>query len=146
MVDHPPNVVRIIKKLQADLRNLRNLTRPETLTFTEAAPSLGVACVSGTMVNTHETNVYRSGDRVWADVALGTGAGSVMEAQFSVPALSLTGAAVASASGGTEQVVRITLDLPDSWDSGSPYLMYVQARRVSGADSTTVRVLRAWQR
>jgi hypothetical protein len=40
----------------------------------------------------------------------------------------------------------VSLAIPAAWDSGANYLVTVQARRVSGADATTVQVRRAWQR
>jgi hypothetical protein len=146
LVSHPPNLIRDIRKIIADIQAARDRTRPETLTFVPSVPSRGEPCTSATMVNVLETYVYRSGNTLYADVACGTGTGSVMSVQFSVPALSLTGAAATTPSGGTEQIVRISLTLPDAWASGAAYLTYVQGQRVSGSDSTTVRVLRAWQR
>jgi hypothetical protein len=98
------------------------------------------------MINTHETMVYRSGDSLYADVACGTGSGSNMEVRFNIPSLVVSGTAVQSGSGGTERIVRITLTMPAAWASGAAHLVYVQGRRVSGADATTVRVLRSWQR
>lgn len=146
MVEHPPSLVRVISRIRKDVAHARDRTRPETLTFAPADPARGEPCISATLVNTHETLVYRSGNMLYADVACGTGAGSVMEVRFNAPDLPVTGSAVTTAAGGTKRVVRISLTLPDAWDSGAAYLTYVQARRVSGADATTVRVLRAWQR
>lgn len=146
VVDHQPNILRVIRAIQEELRKIRDKTRPEVLTFVDADPSRGVPCVSGAMVSTHETKVYRSGDSLYADVACGTGAASSMEVQLAVPDLGVTGTPVASGTGGTEQIVRVALAMPTSWDSGAAYLTYVQARRATGADATTVRVLRAWQR
>lgn len=145
-VDHEPHLIRDIRAILAAIQQNRDRTRPETLTFAPSDPARGEPCVSATMVNTHETKVYRSGNTLYADVACGTGAGSVMAVQLSVPALSLVGSAATTPSGGTEQVVRVSLTLPDTWASGAAYLTYVQAQRVSGTDATTVRVLRAWQR
>ena len=48
--------------------------------------------------------------------------------------------------GGGEQVIRLTLPFPDSWDTGGQHWIYVQAMRASGADATTCQVARAWQR
>lgn len=146
LVDQRPNVLRVIRRIEASLAKLINQTRPETLTFIPADPTRWEPCVSATMVNVLATRVYRSGDRLYADVVCGTGAGSAMEVQLSVPALAVTGTSVTTASGGTTQEARVTLTLPASWDSGASYLVYVQARRVSGADATTVRAYRTWQR
>lgn len=146
VVDHAPNLLRTIRALQADLRKLRDRTRPETVQFTDADIARGVPCVSATFINTHVTYLYRSGVMLYIDVAAGTGAGSVMEFQLSAPLLNVTGAAAQTPSGGTERIVRVTMPLPDTWQSGEAFQVYLEGRRVSGSDSTTVRVLRAWQR
>jgi hypothetical protein len=146
LVDHPPNVGRIIRRIEAEIARVANKTRLETLTFVPAVPSRGEPATAAALADVLETLVYRSGTKLLADVACGTGAGSVMEARLSVPSLALTGPTVATASGGTERIIRIELTLPTAWESGAAHLTYVQARRVSGSDATTVRILRAWQR
>lgn len=146
LVDHPPHLMRNLLAMRADQRGQRDLTRTDILVFTASDFTRGVPCTSATMINTHETLVYRCGVILYADVACGTSAASAMEAQLAVPDLGVTGDPVASASGGTEQVVRLTLTLPDAWDMGDAHLVFVQARRTSGSDATTMRVLRAWQR
>jgi hypothetical protein len=146
VVSHTPHFVRDFRKLQTAVRTLRDRTRPETIRFIDADPTRRAPCISAVMANVLEAYVYRSGDTLYVDLAAGTGAGSILEAQLTVPDLSLTGAAVQSASGGTERIIRVQLAMPAAWESGAAYLVYVQGRRVSGADSTTLAALRAWQR
>jgi hypothetical protein len=145
-VPKPPNLVRSFKELEARLAKLAALTRPETLTAVPASPTRWEPATAATMTNVLRMRVYRSGSKILADVGCGTGAGSVMSVQLTCPDLGVSGAAATTASGGTERIVRVTLDLPTSWESGAVHAVYVQAMRVSGADSTTCQVLRAWQR
>lgn len=146
VVGHAPNVVRDLRRLQDTMRALRDRTRPEQVRFIDADLTRRTPCTAAAMTNVLEAYVYRSGDTLYADLAAGTGAGSVVEAQLTVPDLALTGAAVQTAAGGTERIIRVRLAMPAGWDSGAAHLVYVQGRRVSGADATTLAVLRAWQR
>lgn len=145
LVDHAPDLIRAVQRIRADLARLAGQGRLETLTFTTSGTSTGVAATSGTLANTHVTMVYRSGKTLYADLAAGTGAASVVGAALAVPDFSLVSAEVDTAAGGTEQDFRVSLDFPDGWGFGDPHLVFIQARRVSGADATTMRVLRAWQ-
>lgn len=141
VVPHPPDLVRIVQQLRAEIRRVR--PRPETLTF--VAVTGGVPATAASLTATHLTQVYRSGEAVFADVLASAGAGSVVEVALAIPALSAVGPAVATPAGG-DHVLRVTLDAPSGWAAGAPAMVQVQARRASGGDSTTVRVLRAWQR
>lgn len=146
LVDKPPNLVRSLKEFEQRLSRLASLTRPETLTFVPAVAARGEPAAAAAMTSVLQTLVYRSGSKLLADVACGTGAGSVVSVQLTVPDLAVTGTAATTPSGGTERVARVALDLPTAWESGAAHMVYLQAMRVSGADSTTVRMLRAWQR
>lgn len=146
LVDLPPNIAREIWKIKAAIRALKDRTRPEMLVFVSADVAKAEAFTSASMVNTLMTYMYRSGDTVYADVLVTTGAASVVETQLWVSSLSLAGTPVTSAAGGTERILRLTLQLPPAWEMGEARRIYVQARRVSGADATAIRVLRAWQR
>jgi hypothetical protein len=147
LVDRAPNILKSIRRLQLDLQALQTRTRPESLTFVEADPASGVPCTSSSFIQTHECLIFRSGQTVYVDVAAATGSGSVMEFYLIAPDVTgVSGPIVASPAGGTMQIVRVTFPFPDSWTIGDAHLLYLQARRVSGSNSTTVRVLRAVQR
>lgn len=146
LVDKTPNLIREIQSLRRQVETTRDKTRPETLTFVPSAATAWPACTSATMVSMVKTLVYRSGRIVYAVVGCGTGAGSVMEVQLTCPDLGVTGPAVQTASGGTERDVQVQLVMPTAWVSGDAHMVIVQGRRVSGADATTLQVLRAWQR
>jgi hypothetical protein len=141
-VAHPPHLIRVIHALRDEVRRARDITRPETLVFT---PVAGFAATSATMADVVMTRVYRSGENLHADLRANTGAASVMSFQLTVPALAVTGAAVTTAAGGI-QTVRASLAMPDAWERGGAYEVFLQAQRVSGTDATTVAVMRAWQR
>jgi hypothetical protein len=146
LVTRPPSSVRTINTIRAEVRAMTSRVRPEEIAFADADPARGVPCTSATFAGTHLSHVYRSGRALFVDVLAYTGTGSVMEARLTAPDLSLTGTAVASPSGGTHRVVRVELALPETWLMGEAHLVYVEARRVSGSDATTVRVVRARQR
>ncbi|MFF4777511.1 hypothetical protein ACFY05_32110 [Microtetraspora fusca] len=146
LVTKGPNLVRAVSAIRGAVATNGAKIRRQDLSFTVAAPASGVPCTSGSFVQTHVTMVYRSGHNLYADLGLGTGAASVMEARLTVPDLGLTGAAVTTAAGGADQDARVMIALPDAWAIGSAHRVYVEARRVSGSDATTVRVLAAWQR
>lgn len=146
LVARPPDAVRAVTVLRNTVVQGQRRQRPDTLAFVAADVATGVACTSASFVRAVKTLVTRSGAALYVDVSAGTGAASVVEARLAVPDLGLTGAAVATASGGTEHLIRVTLPLPDAWPMGEAHLVYVEARRVSGADATTVQVVAARQR
>ncbi len=146
LVAKSPDLIRAVAGIRANGAAAQSRVRREDVAFTEASAAAGVACTSASFIQTHVTMVYRTGHSLFADIAAGTGAGSVLEIRLTVPDLSLTGAAVASATGGTDVDVRVELALPDAWTPGDPHRVFVEGRRLSGADATTIRVLRAWQR
>lgn len=146
MVAKPPDLVRSIVGIRDQATAAETRIRRQDLAPAPADPAAGVAATSATFVRTHVVKMYRVGHNVFADLAMGTGSGSVMEARLSVPDFGLTGTAVATAAGGTDVDLRVTLTLPDAWPNGEGHRVYVEARRVSGSDATTVRVLALWQR
>lgn len=146
LVPHPPDLVRTIKAMRRDISRAANAQQTETIVAISATPSRWEPATSATMANVQQMNIYRSGSHLFADVACGTGAGSVLRVQLTCPDLSLTGTAVTTASGGTQRIIRVQLDFPDVWTVGTVHLVNVQAMRVSGTDSTTMAVIRAWQR
>lgn len=145
-VSREPNLVRYLTGVRDDVSaNLARIKR-EDFTFAPADWTRGEPATSATMAHTHVTRVHRSGHVLYVDVAAGLGVDSVLSAQLTVPDLALVGVAVTSGAGGTEQDLRLQLVMPTGWEMGAVYRVYIQAMRVSGADSTTLRVLRAWQR
>lgn len=145
LVTRTPDLVRTLVGMRDDIQSARRVRR-EDITVAPADWTRGEPATSATMANVHVTLVYRSGHALYFDLYAGTGAGSVLEAQLSVPDLSVTSAAVMTTPAGGERLLRLQLGLPATWQVGDAHLVYVQARRVSGADATTLRVLRAWQR
>lgn len=145
LVTRTPSLVRTLVGMRDDIQASRRIRR-EDITVAPADWTRGEPAVSATMADVHVTLVYRSGHALFFDVLAGTGAGSVLAAQVSVPDLSVTGAAATTTPAGGERLLRLQLDMPATWQTGEAHLVYVQARRVSGADATTLRVLRAWQR
>lgn len=141
-----PNLVRAVTVIRDNISAQAARIRPEIMTFTSADPALGYPADAAAMANVATTRVYRSGRALYADIAVGTGDASVVAAQLAVPDLGATGPAVTSDEGGTFQDLRLQMEIPDTWEMGIDYRVYVQAMRVSGADATTLRVLRAWQR
>ncbi|MEV8634283.1 hypothetical protein AB0395_21770 [Streptosporangium sp. NPDC051023] len=141
-----PDAVRTITGIRAEVSRQATRVRRESLTFAPADPSRGEPCTAAVMVSVLVAMIYRSGHNLYADVAMGTGAASVMQAQLAVPGLGLTGDVVDTAAGGSERDIRLRLELTDAWPMGEAHRVYVQARRLSGADATTVRLLGAWQR
>ncbi|GIH95449.1 hypothetical protein ACFFMN_23065 [Planobispora siamensis] len=146
VVTTTPDVVRAVTDIRQQVGAQAARVRREDVTFTSADPARGEPCTAAAMTNTLVTTVYRSGHTLYVDLAMGTGAASVMEARITVPDLSITGAAIDTPAGGVERDIRVQLSLPDAWPMGEAHRVYIQARRVSGGDATTVRVLRAWQR
>jgi len=146
LVTRTPNLVRSLVGMRDDIQNSSRRIRREDITVAPADWTRGEPATSATMADVHVTLVYRSGHALYFDLYAGTGAGSVLEAQLSVPDLSVTSAAVMTTPAGGERLLRLQLDMPATWQVGDAHLVYVQARRVSGADATTLRVLRAWQR
>lgn len=145
-VSRAPNLVRAVTAIRQGLGTKVARIRPEVMTFTTADWTLGYPATSSTMADVATTRVYRSGHALYADIAVGLGEASVVAAQFSVPDLGVVGPAVTSGTGGIFQDLRIQLAIPDTWQMGADYRVYIQACRVSGSDATTLRVLRAWQR
>lgn len=146
VVAHPPSLLRTLRRMQAELQRKTAPLSHEPLMAVAASPSRWEPATSSTLTNVQRLQVYRAGSRVLADVACGTGSGSVLQVQLAVPALGVTGDAVTTASGGTERIVRVAVDMPPAWESGAAHTVYLRARRVSGGDSTTVTMVRAWQR
>jgi hypothetical protein len=145
--DRSQNLIQVIRRLRADLARMENRVRPEQLAFTVAAAGSGVAVTSADFTATHVVKLVRGrGQLVVVELLAGTGAGSVVEARLAVPDLGVTGPAAASAAGGTEREIKLGLTLPEAWMVGEGYLVTVEARRVSGSDTTTVRVVRAVHR
>lgn len=145
-VSREPNGVRAIVAIRDDLGAQMARIRREDITFAPADWTRGEPAISATMANVLVTRLYRSGHVLYVDVAAGLGTESVLSAQLAVPDLSLTGVAVTSGAGGPEQDLRLQLAIPATWPMGESHRVYVQAMRVSGADATTLRLLRAWQR
>jgi hypothetical protein len=146
LVGHAPDLIRVIRQIQADLRSLATAGRLETLTVTTYGAATGTAATAASLTGIFLLYPYRSGNAIYADVIAGTGAASIVGADLYVPDLTLSSGEVQTPAGGTEQIVRLSLPLPDAWGSGEAHQVQVRARRVSGTDATTVRVLRAWQR
>jgi hypothetical protein len=147
VVPHPPNLARAFRKLQDDVRSMRNRIRPETIQFIESSTSYGVNCASASAILTHYALIYRSGHKLYVDVVANAGSTSIVEALLTSPEVPVTGTAIKTpVSGGGIHNIRCTLAFPDAWQIGDPHLLYLQARRVSGPDTTTVQVLRAVQR
>lgn len=145
VVPHPPNLLRVIRKIQADVAALRNWTRPETLTFTDA---VGLAFSGSTFQQMFLTRVYRSGHQLTVLLTAATGTDCSVEARLSVPDLSggIYSPAVASPVGGQLQDIKLRLDLPDAWAYGDSYRVFVEARQTAGASTPTLSVMRAVQR
>lgn len=139
-----PDFVRAVADVRSRSVTDRTKIRREEISF--SAVSSGVPCTSALMIDTHDTKMARTGYALFVDLVAVTGPASVVEARISVPSLAIFGSSVATLSGGTEREILVRLNMPDSWDIGSVYRVYVQARRLTGADATTIRVLRAWQR
>lgn len=144
LITRGPDFVRAVADVRSRL--VTNLTKIRREEISFSAVNSGVPCTSGIMINTHDTRMARTGYSLFADLVAVTGAASVVEAQITIPALSISSPPVATPSGGTERELQVTLEMPDAWDIGLTYRVYVQARRVSGGDATTLRLLRAWQR
>lgn len=140
-----PNIVRTIAAQRDAVAKLAARIRREDMSFAPADPALGEPATSATMASTHVTLVHRSGHNLYCDVAAWMGVSSVLAARLYVADLDVAGPPVTSGEGG-EQDLRLQVSMPDSWLVGDAHRLYVQARRVSGADATTLRVLRAWQR
>jgi hypothetical protein len=145
VVAKPPNLVRIIQQIRREIDRIAQAARPETLTFVDSVASRGTPATAATLTDTHVTRVYRSGDHVFVDVLASCGASSVMAFALAVPTLGLVGSTVTTAAGG-DQVMRVLLTMPDTWVRGAAQQVYLRSQRVSGADATTARVVRAWQR
>lgn len=144
-VAKPPDLIRSIAAVRGDVETSKSRLRRQDMAF--SAVNSGVPCTTVDFTPTHDVLAYRFGHALYLDAAFATGTGSVVEARLNVPALGAIGDVVTSPAGGTEQVMRVTLlDLPDTWLMGDPQRVYLEARRASGTDTTTVRVLAAWQR
>lgn len=146
LVSRSPDLIRALTTLRNGNEASAARIKREEVTFAPADWTRGEPAVSATMASTHVTRVYRSGHNLYIDVAAGLGTASVVSAQIYVPELDLTGVTVTSGAGGDEQDLRLQLSLPANWEPGTSHRVYVQAMRVSGSDSTTMRVLRSWQR
>ncbi|MBO2461661.1 hypothetical protein [Actinomadura violacea] len=146
LVPHDPDLVRALKAMRRDIQRAATAQQTETIVAIPAVPSRWEPATAAAMANVQQMNIYRSGSHLFCDVACGTGAGSVLRVQLTCPDLALTGTAVTTASGGTQRIIRVQLDFPDAWTVGAVHLVYAQAMRVSGSDSTTMAVIRAWQR
>lgn len=145
VVAHRPDLTRIIRTIQADIGRLARAARPETLTFEPSSVARGEPCTSASFTDVLMTYTYRSGSRLYADLAAGTLTASALEARFTVPDLGIVGDATASATGGDTRIIRISLPMPDTWASGAAYRLFIQGRRTTGTEATTLRALRAWQ-
>lgn len=141
-VPHPPHIARVIRGLQ---RQVKDATMRPVQSLMPVPVTPPTACTAAAMTSIIKMWTYRSGGAVYVDLDVAAGASSVVSAQLTCPDLAVTGAAVTTAAGG-EQVIRLQLGFPDSWPPGDQHFLYVQARRVSGADATTCQVARAWQR
>ncbi len=146
LVNRPPSLIRSVAAIRDNVGTNSSRIRREEITFAPADVTRGEPAISATMASTHVTKVYRSGHTLFVDLAMWLGAGSVMSAQLTVPDLGISGNIATTTGGGGEQDLRVSLDLPSGWELGDIHRVYVQAMRVSGADATTVRVLRSWQR
>lgn len=145
VVAHRPDLTRIIRTIQAEVGRIARAASPETLQFAPAPLARGEPCTAASFADVLVTYAYRSGSKIYADLAAGTLTASAVEARFSVPDLGLVGDATASPTGGDTRIIRISLAIPDTWASGAAYRLYIQGRRTVGAEATTLRVLRAWQ-
>lgn len=143
-VPYQPNLARVIAGLRRQLRDL-SMRQLQSLLPVPAGVTAGAACTAAAMTSIFKMWTYRVGGGIYVDADIGCGTGSVVAAQLYCPDLGVTGAAVETAAGG-EQVMRLTLQFPTSWNPGDTHWVYVQAYRVSGTDSTTIQVARAWQR
>lgn len=141
-VARTPDVVQVISAIREDAHAQATRTRRDEIPM---PPVTGVTVTATVWTATHESMVVRSGHTLYADLAVNAGAASVVEVRLAVPALGVTGPVAVTGPGGDDVDVRATLALPDDWEIGARYRVRVQARRESGADSTTVRVLRCWQ-
>jgi hypothetical protein len=146
VVSRAPNLIRTVTAIRDTAAANTTRIKREDVTFAPADWTRGEPATSATMASTHVTRVYRSGHSLYVDVAAGLGDASIVSAQLAVPDLGVIGPAVTSGEGGVEQDLRLQLSMPTPWEIGAVYRVYVQAMRVSGADATTLRVLRAWQR
>lgn len=143
-VPHPPHIARVIRGLQRQVRDSN--ARPwQSLRPVPASVTAGQPCTGGAMASVYKMWTYRVGASIYVDADMGCGAGSVLAAQLYCSDLAVTGTTVQTAAGG-EQVIRLELDFPVSWNPGDQHWVYVQAYRVSGTDATTMQIARAWQR
>lgn len=144
LITRGADLVRAVADMRSKAATDRTKIRREEISF--SAVSSGVPCTSATMTDTHDTRMTRTGYALFINLVVATGTSSVVEARISVPSLAIFGSVVTTPPGGGEREIQATLNMPDAWDIGSAYRVYVQARRIGGGDATTVRVLRAWQR
>lgn len=141
----PPHVARAFKALQRQVDDIGWQKNARDLHAVSADITDGIAVTGGGFADRLRMWTYRDGAAVYADCAAGCGAGSVVQVRLACPDLSITGSAAVSDAGG-EQVLRVSLDLPDAWVPGDAHYVTVQAFRSSGSDATTIQVIRGWQR
>jgi hypothetical protein len=141
-VPHPPHIARVIRGLQ---RQVKDATKRQVQSILPVPVTAGTPCVAAAMASVLKMWVYRSGASVYVDLDVNCLTASVVSAQLTCTDLAVTGAAVNTAAGG-EQVIRLTLLMPQSWNPGDVHYVYIQAYRVSGTDATTCQVARSWQR
>lgn len=145
VVSRIPNLVRTLTGMRDNQETTVSRIRREEISFAPADPARGEPATSPDMTSTHITRVYRSGHSLYVDALAWLGIDSVLQLQLTVPELGLVSPPITSGTGG-EQDLRLQLTIPSTWQMGEARRLHLQAMRVSGADPTTVRVLRAWQR
>lgn len=141
----PPHIARSFKRVQRQVDDLAWQKKPQELHPVNADVTTGQACTAAAFANLMRFWVYRNGASTYTDVAVGCGASSVVQARLTCADFTLTGDAAVSAAGG-EHVLRLSLAFPDAWQSGDAHYVTVQGFRSSGTDSTTLQVVRGWQR
>lgn len=141
----PAHIARSFKRVQRQVDDLASIRKPQELHAVDSDVTTGKPCTAGAFASLQRFWVYRNGANVYTDVAVGCGTASVVQARLTCTDFTLTGEPVASAAGG-EHVLRLSLAMPDAWQSGDAHYVYVQGFRSSGTDATTLQVVRGWQR
>jgi hypothetical protein len=140
-----PHIARAFKAMQRTIDDQASQLDPQELQAVQAAITTGQPCTGAAFADIFRMWTYRRGAAAYADVAVGCGTASVVQVRLTAPDFTLLGAATVSAAGG-EQVLRVTLAYPDAWAPGDTHYVTVQGFRASGADATTMQVVRGWQR
>jgi hypothetical protein len=111
-----------------------------------AAPDAFAVPVTSTWAATHVGLAFRQGVTITATLLVTVPASTQLQVRLALDAPASETGPLVTVETGTDQVVDVTVNVPEDWAYNARALLRVEAQRSSGSGTNLVRLLQVVQR